>query len=122
MSDTLKGQVAGLEDQDDQQQEPQFIVVVLERIVGGTSFVPLVGSLVSVLYDEHVELEMRVELEDGFHTMVIAAKSGFRVNSFKMAMGESHVEVNGQFTVEAIRIQEIDHAAQMCVLAMKLRK
>lgn len=123
MSDALKGNIPGLEN--DEVLGTEFVVTVEGWISfdGKESSKSITGALHSVLFDIDPEIEFRTLLQDAFD--VIEGKN-LTFTGFTIQQQERTVELKGPFTIKAARISAIDADVnpdtQMCVLALSLKR
>lgn len=99
--------------------EKKFIIANLKLDSNGEPFY-IVGSVVSYLFDEHIELEVKVTTDDAFH--ITSLWPAVSILEFEFRKGLEIVKVDGPCKVSAFRVQEIEPLLQMCVIAMKLCK
>jgi len=118
VSDSLQGQVADVDPTEEFKNN--LLIAVLSVLKSDKGVETLVGSVASSLLDEHHELEIKVEMQEGFNfyrTWPHIVLAGYEIHR-----AEEIVSFKGPLRVSAVRIQEIDPARQTCVLAMKLAK
>jgi len=121
MSDALKGNIPGLEN--DQVPGTEFVVTVEGTIAVDGKETSITGALHSVLFDIDPEIEFRVLLHDAFDVI-----EGENLTFKRIMIQQQHREValGGPFTVKAARVSAIDADndpdTQMCVLALSLKR
>lgn len=120
MSETLKGQLPGLDGDDPLVQfAGQAVYVIIDRRIGGQPL-PLSGVLSSILFGAEPEVEVHVELSEA---LVTVKADNVQIVAIELHHGEeTTVPVPGPFTVKAARIDDIDVATQSCILALQLQR
>lgn len=95
-----------------------YVIVVIDRRVAG-EMRPISGILNSVLLDEKIELDVKIQLTDALD--VLQTTGTQRIVGFELHHGERIVPVNkGTMMIVAARLQDIEPKTQMCSLAMQL--
>ena len=120
MSDSLKDVFREEDPFDDvEKAEDKFVIIALDHIVDGKRIEPILGTLVSFLLDQSPEVEVKVSIATAFSIFKSMAQQN-HVNELQLHHGEDQISLEGPYLIEAIRMQDINAAAQTCVLAMKL--
>lgn len=101
--------------------EDKFVIIALDHIVGGKRIEPILGTLVSFLLDASPEVEVKVSIPIAFSIFKSMGQLN-HVNELQLHHGDDQFSLEGPYVIEAIRVQDINAAAQTCVLAMKLSK
>lgn len=122
MSDTLKGNVPDLEDDDDvirermiEELSTKYVHVIID--LAGDKV--MTGLLESVLFGEPAEIEFKTELHEALSLAAIPVN----VNNVEMQHGESSkFEIRGQRKITASRIFDINPQQQTCMLMLQLTK
>lgn len=118
MSEALKGTVPSLEDEALPRAIDQHVVVIVDRIVAGTS-TPMVGVLRGVLLGPEPELELRCELKEALDLLEAGDLS---IGRFELHHGQRVLAVPGPFVVKQARLDEITVDDQLCALGLHLTK
>lgn len=113
MSDVLKGTVTDVQEA----QEPTFLLAILEFDAPSTT--PLVGSTVSFMLENTVELAVTVLLTEALP--IVKSWPDVRVKSVQLHLAEVIAFEGNSYIVDGLAIESIDAQRGMCVLAMKLR-
>lgn len=80
----------------------------------------IVGTLSSILLDEHIEVEVSTLLEDGFTTLKNFTL--YKIASLEISGDENGgMSIEGPLTISAVRIEAIDYTRRMCTLLVKLQ-
>lgn len=119
MSDTLRGNVAGLDEDVEatiEREQSKFVVVIAERVEEGSSET-IVGILRGLLVGPTIELEFRTSLEIA---MAIVGNDKVSFKRFELHHGLTIVPLRGPFKIKATRVDEISSADQMCTLGLHL--
>lgn len=99
--------------------ESNYIIVNMTLNSGDERF-GIAGNVVSYLLDEHFELEIRAMIDDAF--LISGCWPTISVEEFEFHRKPQVIKFEGKRKISALRIQEINHSTQMCVIAMKLCK
>lgn len=118
MSEALRGHVPALEGEALPQAIDQHVVVIIERIVAGTS-TPLVGVLRGVLLGPELELEIRCELKEAIDLL---EASNLSIGRFELHHGQRVLRIPGPFNVKAARLDEIVPEDQLCALGLYMTR
>ncbi len=118
MSDQLRGQVPGLDDEQLDELTSDFVQVFGDRYFGEERS-PMTGVLKTVLFDKEPEIEFTTALEQALASV---SKEGLRFEGFELHHGDTTVPIPGPFRVKAARIHDIDHVRQTCVFALSLQR
>ena len=121
MSEALKGQVPGLEEDEDpfQHVAGRAVYAVIDRRIGNQQL-PFGGMLRSVLFGLEPEVEVLVELPEALAT--VKAES-MQIVGVELHHGEeTTIPIPGPFIVKAARIDNIDVVQQSCALSLQLQR
>lgn len=118
MSDSLRESMGNDDIFKEESQKDSFIIVALDRTVAGQSS-SVVGVLSSILLDRHIEIEMRISIEDALQTVKSLSEENC-VNEVQLHHGDEVVSITGKYVIDAARVQDINSSLKVCVLAMKL--
>jgi hypothetical protein len=124
MSDVLRGRVdPDLEDEARagaaDALEKSVVSVIANVQIGTGKSTAIVGILRSVLFELEPELEFKVTLDDALG-LVQAQNPQFL--GFELHHGERVIKVPGPFTIKGARIDDIDPAHGLCILALGLKR
>ena len=129
MSDVLKGIMPeDVDATDDVAAVAQnFTIVILGCCIRGDE-TPMVGTLDSVMFQEHIlELSVKVELDTALAMLKAApCLSGgpvdVRFNFVELHNGEdiTRFEPDGGMSIKGVRVEQVDHHRRMCMLLLNL--
>lgn len=117
MSDSIANSVQEI---DSLQGIEQKFIIANFFIEGGDKSTVFVGNVISYLLDEHLEIEVKVTIDDAFN--VTKFWPSITIKKFEFEKLPDTIKFDGNYKISAMRVQEIDHKLQMCVIAMKLCK
>lgn len=118
MSDSLKETLGDENPFAEETLRERHIIIALDRLVESNPE-SIVGVLDSILLDQHIEVEMRVSIEDGIN-MFKSMGAENQVKEIQLHYGTDVVSISGDYKISALRMQNVDPHLRACVLAMKL--
>lgn len=118
MSDSLRDSLKESNPFQDEPQVEKYVIIALDRVVG-TQSSSIVGSLSSILFDSHIELEMQVTVDDAM-IVIKSLNSENYVKEIQLHHDVEVVTVTGPYVIDAARLQDFKPALKSCVLALKL--
>lgn len=122
MSDTLKGQVPELDDEnvtDFDEIQSHHVIVVADKIVNNQR-TGLVGVLRGLTLGAESEIQFRIDLDEALD---IIDAPGLAFGGFELCHGEKKsVKIQGPFNVKSARLEDISVQDQLCTLGLHLVK
>ncbi len=120
MSDTLRGNVPALEN-DEQVQDVEsdnYVFVTAEKI-SNHERTAVIGILRGIELGIEPQVEMRLSI---VHALDIIETRGLLFGGFELKTLDRVVNIPGPFKVKSARLFDIDTIAQMCTLGLHLVK
>ena len=122
MSETLRGQVPELDDEnvaDIDEIQSHHIIVVADKIVNGAR-TGLVGVLRGLMLGVEPEIEFRIDIDEALD---LINTQGLMFGNFELCHGEKKsVKIVGPFVVKSARMEDISVQDQLCTLGLHLVK
>lgn len=124
MSDSIKGMVPELEDEQIVSLSDSYVMVTFQFLVDDTEKI-LGGSLVGIAFDtqEEAKIDARVNLGDAYDIIKkYVQTSRLSCGVFYMHLGDNEIPFVGPFAVAHPKIHDFDHQNKMCTLGVDLIK
>lgn len=119
MSDSLRGHVPELEDEQQVVPTDADPVSVVISAQFGQKATAIVGLLRGVLFGTDPELEVRLQLDEALD---VVSSPNFAFLGFAVHHGDREVKVMGPFLVTAVRIDDVNANEGLCTLSFGLKR
>lgn len=119
MSNELRNLLPEISDESIEQLQSQYVHIVIDCRISSERK-PLHGILQSFLLDDKPELEIKIPIIEALNLCRNKLQTQF--HSLELLYGEHNWAYFGIWNIKAIRIQEINHETNNCIVSMQLQK
>jgi hypothetical protein len=121
MSESLKGMIPELEEEQTRAFSDAFVVTTLELNTPKESNL-IVGSLDGISFDNssEIKLDIRVEVKEAYEAFKKYTTAGLSSRLLYLHLGDNEICLEGPFKVNNFKIMSFDHQNRMCTLGVDL--
>lgn len=121
MSDSLRGMVPELEEEQFKAFQDAFVIVALV-MNDGTAARETTGNLVGLSLESSdvVKVDVRVSVSEAYGVVKRHLSSGLTCEVLQLLLGDEGVRIDGPRRASVAKMYDFDHHNKMCVLALDL--
>jgi hypothetical protein len=121
MSDSLRGMVPELEEEQFQAFQDAFVIVAV-LLNDGNQTLEATGNLVGLSMENRdlIKLDVRVSIEDAYRAVGRHISGELKCDAVQLLLASDGIRINGPRRVAALKMFDIDHNNKMCTLAIDL--
>ena len=123
MSDSLRGLVPELEDDDIKAFSESFVVTTIEISTINDSRI-IIGSLDGLSFESigDLKIDIRVKVKDAYDIIKLYTQTGISSRLLLMHLGDDEISLQGPFKISSPKMMSFDHQNKMCILGLDLNK
>lgn len=122
MSDSIRGMVPELEEDQVQQIQETIIVSAIELSSKGKKNI-VIGNLIGISVENDIKLDARIKTDEAYQiSKSILQGQELKCDGFQIHYSEDGFRVAGPFKIMSHKMLDFDHSSKMCTLALDLTK
>ena len=121
MSDSLRGMIPELEEEQFNAFQDAFVIVGL-LVRSGEERHEITGNLVGVSVESRdvVKIDVRTSVTAAYRSLKRHAEGGLTCDTCQMVLAAEATCLDGPYTVSSVKVLDFDHQNKMCTLALDL--